>query len=229
LKEVISISQFFDGEYVFGNRFTLFIVNNNMNFELHPYSPALGSIPVERTGGLSLLREGLLQLFIDGGATESNGVIYFKPSAYVPDLTCPGYLFNQFTAGHRVVSLIIVAISFSATAAEAARHCLGLRTNGLNPDITQQEFEVVVGVSETVSHLEIKAINKYMLSILAEGVATRLVDSMVYPMDVEVVEIVVLPAQGDLDDLMQFCQGGCSGHTQATPDHRTDPPEGDFK
>ena len=45
---------------------------------------------------------------------------------------------------------------------------------------------------------------------------------IVYPMDVEVMEVVIVPTHGNLDNMMQVGHGGRSAHPQAAPDHRAD-------
>ena len=87
-------------------------------------------------------------------------------------------MFNHLTAGDHFINLIIVAIAFSATSTEAAGRSLGFGINSLNPDIAQPKFEIVVGVSKSISYFELEVINEYLLCIVAKGVAARLVDSM---------------------------------------------------
>ena len=63
---------------------------------------------------------------------------------------------------------------------------------------------------------------------MAKASAAWLADPVVDPMDVEVVQIIIVPAHGDLDDKMQIGQGRGAGESQAPPDQRTDAAERDF-
>ncbi len=114
------------------------------------------------------------QLLIDGGSTKSNGFVAFKPPADIADrnrFAPPGHIFNHHTTGNNFIYLIIVAISFSATATEAAGHRLGRGLNCLYSDIAQPEFEIIVGVSESVSYIAGKIINEYQVSFVPKAAA----------------------------------------------------------
>lgn len=86
-------------------------------------------------------------------------------------------------------------------------------------------MRVAVGIGEAVTRVEFGVVEQDLFSVMAEGLAGWFADTVIDTVDVEEVQMIIVPTHGNLDDTMQIGKGGGAGESQASPDHRADTAE----
>jgi hypothetical protein len=76
---------------------------------------------------------------------------------------------------------------------------------------------------------EVKVCEVHLVGVVTEADASYLGNSVLFPLDAELVEVGTGPAYSDLEGIVQVGNGAVTTDQQTTPDHRADAEQDDFE
>lgn len=100
--------------------------------------------------------------------------------------------------------------------------------NSLNANVMKPVLKEIVFVGKAIAGIESEIINHYPERIIRKTNAALVRDTVVFTVNMKLVEIVVAPALYDLDNEVKRGQRRISRYSYPTPDHRTDTTNSDF-
>jgi hypothetical protein len=86
------------------------------------------------------------------------------------------------------------------------------------PDHMLPQVPEIVFIEEAFVRAKVKVSQVYRVRIVAKADATDAADAVVFAPDTEAMQVGVIPAQGDLQGMMQISDGAVAAHQQPAPD-----------
>lgn len=89
-------------------------------------------------------------------------------------------------------------------------------------DVVLPAVGQVVLVAEALAFAQPEVSEADLVRVIAEREAAAVRDAIVPPVNVEAMQVFILPAHGDLEDGVELGDGRVSAHQQPAPDERRD-------
>jgi hypothetical protein len=98
----------------------------------------------------------------------------------------------------------------------------------LYSDIAHPECVKIGGIGKLIAHVETEVIDKDVAGAMSENPTANSVYPIILSVNMEIMQIFIIPAHGNLYDTVQICDRGVSMDSQPTPDHGADSAKGNF-